>query len=95
MRGSLQENGMRNPTQMRIFHPSGQYNPRPTLSPQETALPPPDTEFLVQGLEPYMVYEFQVHAATNYWECLVYACYSDKARIAMELHQNIYFIDVP
>ena len=72
MRGSLQENGMRNPTQMRIFHPSGQYNPHPTLSPQETALPPPDTEFLVQGLEPYMVYEFQVHTATNYCECLVY-----------------------
>lgn len=25
----------------------------------------------------------------------LYACYSDKAAIAMELHQNIYFIDVP
>lgn len=60
IRGALQKDGTRNPTQMRIFHPSGQYNPRPTLSPQETALPPPDTEFLVQGLEPYTVYELQV-----------------------------------
>lgn len=61
MRGALKGDGTRDPIEKRIFHPSGQYNPRPTLSPQEIVLPPPATNFLVQGLEPYIVYEFQVH----------------------------------
>ncbi|XP_062584554.1 usherin-like isoform X1 [Saccostrea cucullata] len=65
MRGSLKVDGTRDPQEKRIFHPSGQYNPRPTRSPQEIALPPPDTNFLVQGLEPYAVYEFQVLAEND------------------------------
>ncbi|XP_021347323.1 usherin-like [Mizuhopecten yessoensis] len=58
-------NGTRNPLETRIFHPSGQFNPRPTLSPQENVLPPPDTSFKVTGLNPFSLYEFQVLAENS------------------------------
>jgi usherin len=60
MRGEKKPDGSYDPPASRIFHPGGQYNPRPTLSPQENALPPPDTNFIMSGLEPYTLYEFQV-----------------------------------
>ena len=60
MRGEKKPDGSYDPPASRIFHPGGQYNPRPTLSPQENALPPPDTNFIISGLEPYTLYEFQV-----------------------------------
>ncbi|XP_013386515.1 usherin-like [Lingula anatina] len=60
MQGILQPDGSRNPPLSRIFHPAGQYNPRPTVTPQENALVPPSTNFTVTGLEPYTEYEFLV-----------------------------------
>ena len=47
MRGMLNSEGIHYPPASRIFHPGGQYNPRPTLSPQENALPPPDTNYIM------------------------------------------------
>ncbi|XP_060070524.1 usherin-like [Ylistrum balloti] len=58
-------NGTRDPLETRIFHPSGQFNPRPTLSPQENILPPPETSFTVTGLNPFSLYEFQVLAENS------------------------------
>ena len=60
MRGELQSDGLRDPPERRIFNPSGQYNPRPTQTPQENVLPEPDTNYTVTGLDPFTVYEFQV-----------------------------------
>ena len=60
MRGKNKTDGTYDPPPTRVFHPGGQYNPRPTLSPQENALPPPATSFIMSGLDPYTWYEFQV-----------------------------------
>ncbi|XP_053408878.1 usherin-like [Mercenaria mercenaria] len=65
MRGDIGPDGVRFPSETRIFHPSGQYNPRPTQSPQENALPPPATEYILTGLVPFTVYEFQVLAENS------------------------------
>lgn len=62
MRGDVGPDNVRFPPETRIFHPSGQYNPRPTQSPGENALPPPETEYVLSGLTPFTLYEFQVHA---------------------------------
>ena len=60
MRGALRPDNTRQPPETRIYHPSGQYNPRPTTMPQENALPPPNTDFTLTGLIPFTLYEFQV-----------------------------------
>ena len=60
MRGVLKADGSRDPSDIRIFHPSGSYSPRPTISPQENPLEPPATNYTVYGLEKYTQYEFQV-----------------------------------
>ncbi|CAG2235417.1 USH2A [Mytilus edulis] len=65
MRGAKKLDGSYDPIPTRIFHPGGQYNPRPTLSPQENTLPPPDTVYIMSGLEPFTWYEFQVLAENN------------------------------
>lgn len=52
--------GQANPPAIRIFHPSGKYIPRPTVSPGENEVPPPETNFTVTGLKPFTEYEFQV-----------------------------------
>lgn len=49
-----------NPEAMRIYHPSGQYFPRPTVTPQERTNLPPSTRLIVANLQPYTEYEFQV-----------------------------------
>ena len=60
MRGDIGPDGIRFPPETRIFHPAGQYNPHPTQTPQENALPPPDTEYVLSGLTPFTLYQFQV-----------------------------------
>ena len=65
MRGKPNALGIRNPLTQRIFHPAGQFNPRPTLSPNELALPPPATNYTVAGLEGFTDYEFQVICENN------------------------------
>ncbi|XP_074661048.1 usherin-like [Tubulanus polymorphus] len=42
-----------------IFHPAGQYNPRPSTT-DENALPPPATNYTVTGLKPFTEYHFQI-----------------------------------
>ena len=49
-----------NPIAKRIYHPSGQYFPRPTVTPQERTNLPPSTILIVVNLQPYTEYEFQV-----------------------------------
>ena len=65
MRGLPGPSGKREPEETRIFHPAGQFNPQPTLSPQENALPPPATNYTVTALNAYTVYEFQVLAENS------------------------------
>ena len=60
MRGVLMPDGTRDPSDIRIFHPSGSFSPRPTVAPQENPLDPPATNYTVTGLEQYTEYEFQV-----------------------------------
>ena len=60
MRGVLKADGTRDPSDIRIFHPSGSYNPRPTIAPQENPLESPATNYTVTGLDKYTEYEFQV-----------------------------------
>ena len=60
MRGVLKQDGTRDPEEQRIFLTAGWYNAMPTASPQENALPPPETNFTIDGLEAYTEYEFQV-----------------------------------
>ena len=48
------------PVASRIYHPSGQYFPRPTVTPQESAADPPSTTFVVANLQPFTVHDFQV-----------------------------------
>ncbi|XP_048258912.1 usherin-like [Haliotis rufescens] len=64
MQGVPGVNGTRNPPLRRIFTSSGQYNPR-VSSTQNNALPPPITNFTVNSLEPFTVYEFQVLAQND------------------------------
>ncbi|KAH3846714.1 hypothetical protein DPMN_089016 [Dreissena polymorpha] len=61
MRGEVGPDGLRSPPETRIFHPSGQYNPRATQNPMENALPPPETQYILSGLVPFTKYEFQVY----------------------------------
>ena len=51
----------------RLFHPAGQYSPRPPNSgiPSDTTLPPPETNFLVSNLLAYHVYDFQVFSENS------------------------------
>ncbi|XP_052767673.1 usherin-like isoform X2 [Mya arenaria] len=65
MQGAIGPDGLRNPPETRIFHPSGQYNPRPTKSPEENALTPPAREYILSGLVPFTLYEFQVLAENS------------------------------
>ncbi len=60
MRGAQRPDGSRDPSEQRLFHPSGAYSPRPTLAPQENALEPPATNYAVTGLGRFTEYEFQV-----------------------------------
>lgn len=60
IRGTLKPDLTRDPPEKRIFHPSGQFNPRPTLKPQENALEPPATSYVASGLNAFTFYEFQV-----------------------------------
>ena len=60
MRGYVEIEGKRDPVERRIFHPSGQYNPRPTQAPEDNILPAPQTYYTVTGLAPFKQYEFQV-----------------------------------
>lgn len=63
MRGLEDSTGTRQPVESRIFHPSGQYNPRQSSG--DNALPPPTTNYTVADLSPFTVYEFQVLAEND------------------------------
>ncbi|ESO94175.1 hypothetical protein LOTGIDRAFT_118598, partial [Lottia gigantea] len=65
MQGMPGPNGIRNPESKRVFVSSGQYNPRVVDTPEENALPPPDTNYTVTDLEPFTEYEFQVLAQND------------------------------
>ena len=59
--------GQRDVPETRLFHPAGQYSPRPFTPgiPPDTTLPPPVSNFLVTNLLPYHVYEFQVFSENS------------------------------
>ncbi|XP_064622303.1 usherin-like [Lineus longissimus] len=62
MRGLKDQTGKYDPPEKRIFNPTGQYNPRSTAAPEKNALAPPATNFTVDNLRAFTVYQFQVTA---------------------------------
>eukprot|EP00058_Branchiostoma_floridae_P024730 XP_002610220.1 hypothetical protein BRAFLDRAFT_76999 [Branchiostoma floridae] len=62
MRGKPNAQGVHIPPANLIFESVGFYNPRPVQTPNENALPPPETNYTREGLSPYTEYEFQVRA---------------------------------
>ena len=59
MRGGLERDGEHNLVETRIFHTTGQHDP---LQLGTTILPPPHTDYIMSGLQPFTVYQFQVLA---------------------------------
>ncbi len=60
MQGMPGSDGIRRPPAMVILRSTGQYNPRPTLSPEETFQDEPATSYTAKGLQPFTEYEFKV-----------------------------------